>query len=260
MDNKNNAQKPRKKVTKEVLRRRQLTALAVIAIIVLIFVILIANACTDKSGTGRKKETTSSTTTTTTTTTTEIFTEPPTTVTTAPPAPIIDPNLSAMVQLSTREITLAVGESDMPYIYGYPEGSSEANEVWTSSDPNIATVNDMGNVTAVNAGECNIILTFDNNPAIEVQIKITVTGSAENPENPETPVDTQPDVNVPDGQENQDYQENQENQDYQNAPENPATPNDPSSLYQNTQGFQDTQNFSVPEQSADNQNPDDSQT
>lgn len=256
MDNKNNSQKPRKKkVTKEILRRRQLTALAVIAIVVLIFIILIANACTDKSGKENKKTTTTSTTTTTTTTTTtEIVTEPPTTTTTAP---IVDPNLSAMVSIDPRELTLAVGETDMPYIFGYPDGSTEANEVWTSSDPNIATVDNMGRVTAVNAGECNIILNFDNNPAIEVQIKVTVTGAAETPEIPENPADVQSDVNA---EENQDYQNIPENQEYQEyQPENNDNPENAGSLLQDTQGFQDTQNIVIPE-SADNQNQDGSQT
>ena len=259
MDNNNNSQRPRKKVTKEVLRRRQLTALAVIALIVLIFIILIANACTDKSGKDGKKDSTTSTTTTTTTTTTEIITEPPTTTTTAPPAPVVDPNLSAMVQLSTREITIGVGESDMPYIYSYPDGSAEANEIWTSSDSNIATVNDLGNITGVNPGECNIILQFDNNPAIEVQIKVTVTGAVSVPETPvdpvtpETPVESQPDANIPDTQENQNTPENP---DYQagTQPDMNNNSGESGDLYANSQGLQDTMNYAA---NAENSTPDD---
>ena len=254
MDNNNNSQKPRKKVTKEVLRRRQLTALAVIALIVLIFIILIANACTDKSGQSSKKDsTTTSTTTTTTTTTTEIATEPPTTTTTEPPAPAIDPNLSALVQLSTREITIEVGESDMPYIYSYPDGSSEDNEIWTSSDSNIATVDDLGNITGVNPGECNIILQFDNNPAIEVQIKVTVTGMASVPETPsepvvpETPSEAQPEANIPDTQENQDFQNISEIPEYQadSQPDMNNNIGEPSNLYANSQGLQDTMDYAA---------------
>lgn len=222
MDN-NNSGRPRKKVTKKILRRRQLTALAVIALVLLIFIILIANACTDKSQ-KPKDEKTSTTTTTTTTTTTEPVTEPPTTMTTTTPVPAVDPTLSAQVQLSTREISLNVGENDMPVIYGYPEGSAEANEIWESSDPNIATVSNIGDITAVNPGECYVILKFDNNPAIEVQIKVTVSGDAA----PETPSDNQQDINadmnIPD---NQDTSENI--QSYQG--------------YQDTQGYRDTQNY-----------------
>ncbi len=222
MDN-NNSGRPRKKVTKQVLRRRQLTALAFIALVVLIFIIFIAKACTDKSTKPEKESKVSTTSATTTTTTTEPVTEPPTTTTTAPPTPTVDPELSAQVQLSTRELSLNVGESEMPIIYGYPEGCSEANEIWTSSDTNIATVDNMGNVTAMNAGECYIILKFDNNPAIEVQIKITVAGS-DTPETPEPSTDAQLGV-IP----NNDADNNPNAQDSQS--------------YQDTQGYQDTQNY-----------------
>lgn len=223
MDN-NNSGKPRKKVTKQVVRRRQLVGLAVIALIILIFIILIANACTDKSKDPKKENNSSTTTTTTTTTTTEPVTEPPTTTTI--PIPTADPNLSAQVRISTREVVLNVGESEMPMISGYPDGSSETNEIWTSTDTNIATVNEWGNITAVNVGECYVILKLDNNPAVEVQIKVNVTGTAvpENPEdvqqNPSS--DTDVNNNAPNGQD-----------------------------YQNTQGYQDTQNYyQNPEESA----------
>lgn len=230
MDN-NNSGKPRKKVTKEVLRRRQLTALSVIALIVLIFIILIANACTDKSPTS-KNEKTSTTTTTTTTTTTEIVTEPPTTMTTTTPVPTADPEISAQVQISTNEVYLNVGESQMPIISAYPEGSSETNEVWTSSDTNIATVDSLGNITAINAGECYIILTLDNNSAVEVQIKVTVTGTAiqqdiiqdnelnNNLQNSQGYIDTQG------YQDTQNYQENQYQYDYQQSESNELNQSD----------------------------------
>ncbi len=217
MDN-NNSGKPRKRVTKQVLRRRQLTALAVIALIVLIFIILIASACTDHSTKPRDNSKNSTTTSATTTTTTEVMTEPPTTTSTTAPIPTINAELSAQVQLSTRELFLNTGESEMPLIYGYPDGCSEENEIWASSDTNIATVNEMGNVTAINAGECYIILKFNNNPAIEVSIKVTVTGET-------TPAENQPVVNP--------------EEDINNNPDVP----DGQSSYQDTQGYQDTQNY-----------------
>lgn len=226
MDNSNNNQnseKPRKRVTKKILRRRQLCALAVIALIVLILMILIANACTDKTKKPKKETTTTSTSTTQTTTETEPPTEMTTTTTTIP-VPTVDPTLSAQVQLSTRELALNVGESDMPIIYGYPQGCSEENELWSSTDPNIATVDEYGNVTAVNAGECYILLKFNNNSAIEVQIKVTVKGNA-----PQIPDTNQQNIqqNIPD---------TQNGLDTQNIPDSQAN-------YQDSQEYRDTQNY-----------------
>lgn len=248
MDNNNN-NKPRKKVTKEILRRRQLCALAVIALIVLILIILIANACTDKS----KEPTDNAVTTTSTTTTTEIVTEPITEPVTEPitepvtTLPQIDLELSAQVQLDKREMTLAVGETDMSYINGYPEGCGEENEIWTTSDPNIATVNEWGSVEAINAGECYIILKFNNRPEIEVQIKVTVTGGEETAEPtepeaiPENPVASIPDIqqNQNGGNESAGSQELQGLQDVQNYQNNQGATS--------PQGFPDVQNVN-PEQ------------
>ncbi|MDE5582135.1 MAG: Ig-like domain-containing protein [Ruminococcus sp.] len=223
--------KSNKKVTKEILRRRQLCALAVIALIVLILIILIANACTDKSANpDSKKKTTTATTATTETTTTETVTETTTEVPTEPitTLPQINLELSAQVQLDKREMSLAVGETDMAYINGYPEGVSEANEVWNTSDPNVATVDNLGRVTAVNAGSCYIILKFNNRPEIEVQIKVDVTSGETTPavtepvSVPENPVASIPDVQQNQGENNQSAgsQELQGIQDVQNYQEN----------------------------------------
>ncbi|MDE6665800.1 MAG: hypothetical protein K2K14_06390 [Ruminococcus sp.] len=242
--NNHNSEKPRKKVTKKVLRRRQLCALAVIALIVLILVILIANACTDKTTKPRDGKTTSSTTTTTTTTETEPITEPPTTTTTVP-VPTADPALSAQVQLSKREMTLSPGETDLSYINLYPDGSGENNEVWSTTDPNVATVDEYGYVTAVNAGECFIILKFDNNPAIEVQIKVTVTGAVSATETPtiNQPQGITPDVpqNTTDIQNNPGYQGSQGYQDTQNYYQNNQTQQE-SQPSQNNQSFPEVSN------------------
>ena len=45
MDNNHDSQRHRKRVTRETLRKRQLTALFVIALVVLILIVLIAKGC-----------------------------------------------------------------------------------------------------------------------------------------------------------------------------------------------------------------------
>ncbi len=168
MDN-NTGNRPRKRVTKKTLRYRQLGALGVIALLVLLFVVLGFKACSN-SGDKKKGSKQESTTTTTTFVTTTV---PTTTVTTTTTHPLLP-----QVILSKREMFIDVGGSDISYITGYPAGSSEANEVWKSMDESIATVDSLGHVTGVSQGETFIILSFNNNPGIELEIKVHVAGVA----------------------------------------------------------------------------------
>lgn len=171
----NNQQRPRKRVTRKQLRQRQFGALAVIAFIVLLFFVLIAKGCSntggkDKGGTDKPTATTTAAPVTTA--------EPPVTT-----VPVTTENpLAASVVLSKREMYLDVGEQDISYISAYPQGSEEANEVWTSMDPSVAVVDGLGHVTAVGKGETYIILSFDNNPGVEIAIRVSVAGGADDPE------------------------------------------------------------------------------
>ena len=168
--NNNAPQRPRKRVTRQVLRRRQFTALAVIGLIVLLFVILIAKGCSKDETKDSKNKPAAVTTTTQEAApiVTEAATEAPTeAVTTENPA-------AAQVQLSKREIFVDIGQSDVSIIQSYPSGSSEANEVWESKDPTIASVDNYGHITGVSAGETYVILKFSNNPGIEIAIKVYV--------------------------------------------------------------------------------------
>lgn len=157
-------QRPRKRVTKQMLRRRQFCGVAVIGFVLLVFIVLIAKAC---SGGGTEKIDPPAVTTTAPATTTVPV------ITTTTPVTTVNPK-AAQVKLSTRALFLDIGETDVSIINAYPEGSSEANEVWTSQDDSIAIVNELGYVTGVAPGETYIILSFDNNPDIEIEIKVTV--------------------------------------------------------------------------------------
>lgn len=167
----NNETRPRKKVTREMLRNRQLGGIVVVCLIILILFIIIANSCSNggesKKGSDKAKGTT--TTSSMSTTTTAPDTTAP--VTTTHP-------LAAQVQIDMTEVYINEGEMKMPYISGYPEGASEANEVWTSLDPTIATVDNYGHITGVSRGETFVILSFDNLPGVEVQIRVSVADTS----------------------------------------------------------------------------------
>lgn len=178
MENNYNPQRPRKRVSRKVLRRRQFSALAVIAAIILLFFVIIAKGCHKEEGSGKKKKNNGNNTSTIVTTTTVPqddmdFTMPPTETTVAEEPTTTNP-AAANVQLSKREMFLDVGDTDVSIIRSYPEGSTEANEVWKSSNASIATVDKQGYVTAVSPGSCYIILGFNNNPDIEIEIKVSV--------------------------------------------------------------------------------------
>ena len=175
MDNNNySSHRPRKRVSRQTLRRRQLTALAVIALLVLIFVLLVANACSDgKKKGGSSKNTTSATTIVTAATTTD-----PAITTTAvtTTAALSDPVNKSDFKLDKYSVFLEVGETDMPRVLDYPTGTGESDELWSSGDTSIATVDGIGNITGIKPGVCYVTLRSAADSSQEVMIKVTVRG------------------------------------------------------------------------------------
>ena len=164
----------RRRVTRKVLRQRQLGALAVIAFVVLMFVVLLAK-CTKNMG----DEGSSKAETTTTTVATTAETAPPVETTEATTTVAVNPKASN-VKLSKRELFLDIGESDVPVIQSYPDaGTGESDEVWKSMDPKIATVDNLGHITGVSKGQTFIVLSFKNYPDIEIEIKVNVGGAVD---------------------------------------------------------------------------------
>lgn len=174
MDN-NNSQQPRKRITPEVARKRQLTALFVIAFVILILIILIAKGCT-KGGSGSKNKNDTKPKTTTVTTTAPQSTEPVITTTAPQPTTVPGPGTSGF-KLDRYSVFLNVGGTEMPRVQEYPDGTVEADERWSSSDESIATVDWQGNITAVAPGECYVTLKSAVNEEQEVNIKVTVADS-----------------------------------------------------------------------------------
>ncbi len=179
MENNYNPQRPRKRVSRKVLRRRQFSALAVISFIILLIVVLASKGChkSENSGNNKKNNKNNQTAVVTTITVQQddvTFTMPPTETTAVEAEPTTANPAASKVQLSKREMFLDVGDTDVSIIRAYPEGSTEANEQWKSSDTSIATVDKQGYVTAVAPGSCYIILSFSNQPDIEIEIKVSV--------------------------------------------------------------------------------------
>jgi D-alanyl-D-alanine carboxypeptidase len=169
----NETRKPRKRVTKKMAQRRRLIALAIIALILLLGIILICKGCmaciSSDDADGNKS---SGITTAVSTTVNPALTQP--VVTTTVPVTTVDPNNK--VELETYTMSFELGDTGaVAYITSYPENSDESNEVWSSSDENVATVNDYGYITPVGAGECIITISMDNNTGCYAEVKVTVT-------------------------------------------------------------------------------------
>ena len=58
------------------------------------------------------------------------------------------------ITLSAYEISLTVGETQMPLVTMTPEDAPDKSEIWASSDGNVATVDGMGRITGVGVGSC----------------------------------------------------------------------------------------------------------
>ena len=90
-----------------------------------------------------------------------------------------DPVEVESISLSTYSVELQVGQSKMPIVTMLPENASDKGEIWTSSDTDIAVVNELGNITAVSEGNCIVTVTSAQNPLVSADVEVTVTAGAE---------------------------------------------------------------------------------
>lgn len=79
------------------------------------------------------------------------------------------------ISLSIYSVELQVGQSKMPIVTMFPENAYDKGEIWTSSDTNVAVVNDLGNITAVSEGSCIVTVTSSQNPQVSANVEVTVT-------------------------------------------------------------------------------------
>ena len=81
------------------------------------------------------------------------------------------------VTLEPAKLTLLVGKSDTLTATVLPETATNRDVTWTSNDPNIATVDENGNVTAVKAGKTTITVTTVDG-GYKASCAVTVTANA----------------------------------------------------------------------------------
>ena len=90
-------------------------------------------------------------------------------------------NKVSEIKLSKTEMKIEVGKTDISYVTMLPESATNKDEVWTSSDEKIATVDKWGNVKGIAEGVCTVTVTSADNPTVKAEIKVTVgKGSAHN--------------------------------------------------------------------------------
>ena len=80
------------------------------------------------------------------------------------------------ITLTFYKKTLEVGDMVMPIVTMYPENAEDKSEIWTSSDYDVAEVDDIGYIYANGPGKCVITVTSAANPSVYATVNITVHG------------------------------------------------------------------------------------
>ncbi len=99
---------------------------------------------------------------------------PETPAVTVPVTPVPSPING--IDLSYYFIEIETGDSFMPRVTMYPEDASESDkgEIWTSSDTNVCTVDDMGYITGENPGYATVTVKSAANPAVFATVTVRV--------------------------------------------------------------------------------------
>lgn len=111
------------------------------------------------------------------TTTTETTTETTTTETTTECTTTLPEGSVTGIELTFYSVTLKVGEKKMPIVTMFPADADDKSEKWTSTNEKVATVDWLGNITAVAPGTCTVRVTSVNNPNVYAEVAVTVTGN-----------------------------------------------------------------------------------
>ncbi len=82
------------------------------------------------------------------------------------------------ITLDVYDVSVAVGETKMPWVTMTPDEAEDKREIWASSDPAIATVDQIGNITGVKKGSCVVTVKAVANPSVKAEVKVTVTAPA----------------------------------------------------------------------------------
>ncbi len=83
------------------------------------------------------------------------------------------------ISLTFYSVTLETGQSKMPIVTMSPENAADKSELWESSDPAVASVNELGNITALSEGNCTVRVTSVQNPEVFAEVEVTVKAGAQ---------------------------------------------------------------------------------
>ena len=79
------------------------------------------------------------------------------------------------ITLSKYSLTLIQGSNEMPIVTMHPTNATDKGELWLSDNTNIATVNNIGRITAVGVGSCIVTVRSTDNPNVFAEVSVTVT-------------------------------------------------------------------------------------
>lgn len=82
------------------------------------------------------------------------------------------------IQVIEKEVTLTVGEQKETMVKVLPENAANKALKWTSSDKNVASVDQSGKITAVGSGSCTITVNSAENSEIKSTILVNVKNTA----------------------------------------------------------------------------------
>lgn len=136
-------------------------------------------SATVKTTTAAPKPTTttvSDKTTSTTTKTTYITTVPTTSIVPQTTTVTTNPDKVSDIRISQTKLSINVGQGALAAnVTMLPSTAKNQNEIWTSSDENIAIVDNEGWVIGIGEGTCIITVISDDNPDVRAEITVNVT-------------------------------------------------------------------------------------
>ena len=74
----------------------------------------------------------------------------------------------------------------MPIVTMTPAEAADKREIWTSSDPAVATVDALGNIKGVKVGSCTVTVAAAANPSVKAEVAVTVKAAASTTSRPTT--------------------------------------------------------------------------
>lgn len=83
------------------------------------------------------------------------------------------------IALTAYDVTLSIGYQTMPYVTMSPSNATNKGEIWTSSDTSVATVDNIGNIKGISAGNCTVTVTSTDNPAVFATVNVNVIPGTE---------------------------------------------------------------------------------